>query len=253
MLSFGNFIKANEVNQELHRQIAGNESDEEEEEEDESAEVPILVIDTPSHTIEVPSMKKVNQNNQEDKSYHYLQSNESIQNDVEKMKEDIEWIRDLSDQINRRTITDWVQDQISLKLFQVTFVIFTFVYVIVKSFGETQYILLNLAVYLIIWTLLSEIILEETIFVANDFHSGWNYYLKMVNTVVIQIFFLVTLALIFEEIKVNTSIHPMDSVRILIINLVQWMTFLFFIMILVHYVQQFWFFIHFLIRKKNTL
>lgn len=267
MLSFNSLVRANEANNEFNRhsfQNAGDESSEEEEEEEEGEEEEkekkeeenddnhseITVPITPSIgiTISQPEMRKVNTS----PSFKYLENNDQeIQLD-KKNEKNIEFILELADQFNRRTITDFIQDEIRFKLFNVTFVIFTFVYLIVKSFGETQYILLNIGVYLIIWLFISNILIEQLLFVANDFHSGWNYYLKLGNSVVTQILFLVTLSLIYEQIKGNASIHPSDAVFFFVLYLIQWMTLVFYFLILVHFTEQLWFFIQCINHKKNS-
>ena len=153
LFTFSNMNKVNEVGNNI---LGGG--DETESSEDVNNEEVIKVEESVDesnafviNSVEPSELRKVNQS-----GFSYVScDNYQKEEELKRRKEDEETAR-LIAIFNKSTIVDNLERQVDMKLINATFVIFAFFYVIVKTFGETTYILLITMVSLLIFLLLWE-------------------------------------------------------------------------------------------------
>lgn len=253
MFNIQTMNQVNEMNNNFNYE--GGEETESSEEVDQPNENTPLIVNTNGdsnfffNTVAAPELRNVNQNKE---GFCYLKENEVNRREQKMEQKRLEQDSHILELFNKSTMVDRAEQQMDMKLVNITFVIFTFFYLIVLTFGETTYILLITIVALLIYLLVSRVLLENTIFLSNDFHVGWNYYIHLMKNVVLQILLLVTFALIFEMVKSNTSIHPYDSVFFLVVYLMQWLTISYFMIILSRFIQQFSYVLYFIVDEYEV-
>lgn len=197
-----------------------------------------------------PETKEYNLKETEE-GYHFLNVKDKKKMRKKELQDFVKQVVACKKLLNKLTGVDALLDMLSNKLIQITFVFFGFFYLVVKDFGEMNYILITVLNIFIIWYAVSGLLIKNILQIQNDFHMGWNFSVAITGKGITQVLLLTLLMFMFDISRKSISIHPWDTIMYLIIYVIQWAGIIIFVIMMFHYIQEIIFFIEGIYSEIN--